>query len=286
MQVVYIDTLFLLNSLVNYLLLLASARLAGEVIHRLRLLLGAIFGGLYAVCVCLPPFTFLLHPLVKLGVAIIMIVISFGGANRLLRVTLLFFGVTAAFGGGIFAIQLLGQQGNSLFQGIYYTAMDVRLILLSAAGCYGVITLIFQRIGTHTVSHGELVPVVLTLADRQVTLMALIDTGNTLTDPVSGRPVMVVHGDKLRPLFLPEQFPSLHHLKNPTHAMEHLAQGAHGLHYRLLSYRAVGVEGGMLLAIRLDKVVVNGEDCGKLLVALSPNAVSDGGGYSALIGAM
>ena len=41
MTVVYIDSLFLLNLVVNYLLLLASARLAGEVIRRLRLGLGA-----------------------------------------------------------------------------------------------------------------------------------------------------------------------------------------------------------------------------------------------------
>lgn len=285
MQVVYIDLLFLLNGLVNYLLLLASARLAGEVIHRRRIALGALLGGLYAVAVLLPSFAFLLHPLLKIGVAMGMVLVAFGGAKRLLRVTLVFFGVTAAFGGGIFAIQILGQSGTSLASGIFYSAMDIRLILLSAALCYGVITLIFQRLATHTVSHGDLVPVILTLGTRQVTLMALLDTGNTMTDPISGRPVMVAEGEKLRTLFLDAEFPKKDQLQNPIVAMEQLSQGHHGLRYRLLAYRAVGVEGGMLLAIRMDKVVVNGEDYGSLLVALSPNAVSDGGGYSALFGA-
>ena len=34
--VIYVDTLFLLNALVDYLLLLAAARLAGEPLRRVR----------------------------------------------------------------------------------------------------------------------------------------------------------------------------------------------------------------------------------------------------------
>ena len=41
----------------------------------------------------------------------------------------------------------------------------------------------------------------------------------------------------------------------------------------------------MLLALRLDGARVGREDYGRLLVALAPNCLSDGGGYSALVGA-
>ena len=44
MTVIYVDTLFLLNTAVDYLLLLASARLAGEPLARLRFALGAVLG--------------------------------------------------------------------------------------------------------------------------------------------------------------------------------------------------------------------------------------------------
>ena len=53
---------------------------------------------------------------------------------------------------------------------------------------------------------------------------------------------------------------------------------------RLLPYQAVGVECGMLLALRLDGARVGTEDYGKLLLALSPTRLTDGGGYHALIG--
>ena len=53
---------------------------------------------------------------------------------------------------------------------------------------------------------------------------------------------------------------------------------------RLVPYRAVGVECGMLLALRARQVTADGRPLGGLLVALSPTAVDDGGGYQALIG--
>ena len=68
--------------------------------------------------------------------------------------------------------------------------------------------------------------------------------------------------------------------------------GAHGI---LISGWIASYLGGLgtglllllawvLLALRLDDARVGAEDYGGILVALSPNPVSDGGGYSALIG--
>ena len=70
MTVVYIDALFLLNLIVNYLLLLAAAKLAGEPLRRLRLAAGAALGGLYAAAIFFPGMGFLTHPLCKLGAAV------------------------------------------------------------------------------------------------------------------------------------------------------------------------------------------------------------------------
>ena len=63
MTVIYVDTLFLLNAVVDYLLLLCAARLAGEPLHRIRFGIGAVLGGLYAVALFLPGLMFLSHPL-------------------------------------------------------------------------------------------------------------------------------------------------------------------------------------------------------------------------------
>ena len=284
MTVIYLDELFLLNFVVDYLLLLAAGRLCGEVLRRGWLALGAAVGAGYAAAAFLPGLGFLLHPLCKLAAAVLALLAGYGRSRHLLRVGLVFFAVSAAFGGGIFALQLLGGQGLTLRSGILYSAMDLRLILLSAAGCYVLISLVLQRTARHTAARRELAPVLLTLEGRRVALTALVDTGNTLTDPATGRPVMVAEVEKVAGLFPAGQAPSGEELRCPVDALERLGRQGWQGRCRLLPYRAVGVECGMLLALRLDGAKVGTEDYGRLLLALSPTPLTDGGGYSALIG--
>ena len=282
MTVIYVDTLFLLNALVDYLLLLCSARLAGEPLERLRFALGAVLGGGYAVAIFLPGLGFLERPLCRLAAAVLMAVAAFGGGRRLGRQTAIFFALSCAFAGGVLAISLVGGTGLSLNRGVIYSGMDLKMVLLSAAGCYAALSLLLQKAGKHTHFTGELKEVRLELGERAVELTALTDTGNTLTDPVTGRGVMVAEGARLEPLFPPEQCPDKGALRDPAGALEGLT--AAGGRFRLLPYRSVGVDRGLLLAVRVDRAVVDGEDRGAMVVALSPNPVSDGGGYAALLG--
>ena len=272
MTVVYIDEVFLLNIIIDYLLLLASAKLTGEVICRPRLALAAGLGGLYAAVLFLPGWGFLEQPPYKIALPVAMALIAFGNSRRLLRVSLVFLGVSAAFGGGVLALQLfLGAPA----------VLDLKTTLLAAVGCYLFITLIFRRGARH--SGRELTTAELQLEDHCCRMMALVDTGNTLTDPITGKPVMVAEGEKLRPLFPKGACPTADELMDPIAALEQ--REGNRFCWRLVPYRAVGVPWGMLLAVKVDKEVVGKEDYGAILVALSPTPLSDGGGYSDLIGA-
>ncbi len=266
---VYIDEAFALNALVDYLLLLGAAKLAGEPLYRLRMALAALLGGLYAALAFLPECAFLRHPACQLSSAAAMALLAFGSSKRLLRVSLAFLALAAAFGGGVLALQLLSGGGPVL---------DLKTVLLSAAVCYALVPLAFPR----AVRHGgrDLSLAQVSLGGRQCRITALVDTGNTLTDPATGRPVMVCEGTKVVGLFPAGEAPSQAELLDPVTALEGRGPG-----WRLLPYRAVGVSCGLLLAVKADRVTVGKEDYGAILVALSPTPVSDGGGYSALIGA-
>lgn len=281
MTVIYVDTLFLLNALVDYLLLLGAARLAGERLRRLRFALGAALGGRYAAAIFLPGLGFLQALPCRLAVLALMSVAAYGGSRRLLRQSLLFLALSCALGGGVLAVSLLGGRGMSLSGGVVYSAMDIKTVLLSAAGCWGGVTLVFRGLARHTASAGELTAVRLTLGGRSVELTALRDTGNTLTDPVSGVPVLVAEGVRLLPL-LPPGTLEPRELADPVACLEKLRDGPLAGRARLLPYRAVGVERGLLLALRPDGLWVGGERV-DMLAALSPTPVSDGGGYGALL---
>lgn len=281
MTVIYVDTLFLLNALVDYLLLLGAARLAGERLRRLRFTMGAVLGGGYAVAIFLPGGAFLQRLPCRLAVLALMSVAAYGGSRRLLRQSLLFLALSCALGGGVLAVSLLGGRGLPLSGGVVYSAMDIKTVLLSAAGCYAAVTLVFRGLARHTASAGELAAVRLALDGRSVELTALRDTGNTLTDPVAGIPVLVAEGALLLPL-LPPGTLMAGELADPVACMERLRDGPLAGRVRLLPYRAVGVERGLLLALRPDGLWVNGERR-DMLAALSPTPVSDGGGYGALL---
>ncbi len=280
MTTIYIDTLFFVNAVIDYLLLLCSARLAGEPLERLRFGAGAVLGGAYAVALFLPGGTFLYHPLCRICSAVLMVLVAFSNSRRLLRQIVIFFALACAFGGGVLAVSLLGGEGLLLGNGVFYSGIDLKIVLVSAAGCYFVLSIFFQRWGRHTVSRGELESVTMSLFGKELTLMALRDSGNTLSDPTTGRQVLVAEGARLRPLFPLGEIPDL---CDPAGALECINQYWPG-RGRVLPYRAVGVERGLLLALRMDRIVIGGQVQRGNLVALSPTAVSDGGAYQVLAG--
>ena len=59
MTVVYADSVFLLNGVMDYVLFLVTARLAGIPLKRRRYLLAALLGAVYAVAVFFPSLHFL-----------------------------------------------------------------------------------------------------------------------------------------------------------------------------------------------------------------------------------
>ena len=275
MTVVYIDLLFLLNLIANYLLLVAAGRMAGSPLSRWRIGLGAAAGALYAALVFLPGLAWLARWPCKLAAGVLIALIAYGGERYLLRVTVLFFGASAALAGAVLGLELLGSTSLTLENGVLYTPLDIRLLLLLFVACYFVLSLFFRRVGRHG---GERVRLEIALDGGCAALTALQDTGHTLTDPADNRPVVVAYWQSLAGLLPAWADPS-----DPIRSVER-CHAAGSRQARLVPYRAVGVECGMLLALRARQVTADGRPLGRLLVALSPTAVDDGGGYQALIG--
>lgn len=262
MKTVYLDSLLLLNFILDYLLLLLTGRIAGAVLRRGRLALAAGLGSVYAaVCVLAPPVW--AHPLIRISVGVGMVLMGYGHCRKLFRLMVLFFALSAALGGGLYALELLG----------ITVTLDIHYILLFAAGAYFLLSLAGRKLARH--GPGELRQVDISLGEHQVRLTALVDSGNTLTDPMTGAGVVVAQGERLAPLLPPEA-----DYRRPCQSFPALRDPRR---FRLLPYRAVGVEGGLLLAVKADGVRVDGRELGQRLVALSPTPVSDGGGFDALL---
>lgn len=252
---VYLDVVVILNFAVDLCLLLGTNRLTGFPQRFGRCALGALLGGLYAGMCMLPGWHFLGNLLWRIVFLLLMGSVAFGFQRSALRRCIVFTFLTMALGGAAAVI------GSGSFWALVAAAGGI--CLLCALGFRG-------KLGQQS-----FVPVELTYGQRQASLLALQDTGNTLRDPVTGQSVLIV-GPQIAGQLVGL---SRQQLRQPV---ETVAAGiVPGL--RLVPYRAVGQENGMLAAIRMQNVRI-GTWRGSTLVAFAPDGLDAEGTYQALTG--
>ena len=210
----------------------------------------------------------------KLALGAAMALIAFGGEAHWARCAVVFFAVSAAFGGAVYAASMLA--GVSPGSDALVTVSG-RVLVLSFAVCYAAVSTVFRR--RAKTAAREVRTVTVTLAGRSTTVRALRDSGNDLHDPVSGLPAAVVERAAVLPLF-----PALHAL--PDDAVQTLtvlgALPECTGRVVLLPYRAVGVTGALLPAFRPDSVMIDGAP-EPMLLALSAQALTSDGAFSMVL---
>lgn len=251
---VYLDLVVLLNFLVDGLLLMGANRLTGHPTGWRRCALAAVVGGIYAGICMLPECRFLgntLWRIVSLGA---MAGIAYGWSISALRRGMIFVLLSMALGG--IALGL----GSKNF---------LSLILAAA----GVVFLCVMGVKT-PLGMKKFQPVELQWKGQRLKLTALVDTGNTLRDPITGGAVTVVGPDVGSKLGISREM-----ICDPVTALtKEPIPGA-----RLIPYRAVGKPGGMLLMIRFEQVLLNGRAISPM-VAFAPEEIGRNDGYQALAG--
>lgn len=271
---VYVDAVLALNFCVNYLLLRATARLGASAVGAKRCAVAALLGAAYAVAVYLPHCAWLQVPAMRLLVAGLMLLCAFGGRRSTLRLGAVFAALSLVLCGAIYAVQSLGA-GPVASQGGLLFPVSFASVLLTAFAVHLACRLFLPRL-TH--ANGSVIRLQVRIKERSTCLSALRDSGNTLCDPVSGKRVLTAHwtvAERLLPLRL-----EAGDFQDPTHLALRLKTYAP----RLIPYRAVGVQNGLLLA--LPCIICHREHRENGLIAFSPTPVSDGGAYEALTGGM
>jgi stage II sporulation protein GA (sporulation sigma-E factor processing peptidase) len=277
MKTVYVDEMFFLNLAIDYFIILATAKLCALPLRRIRFGISAFVGALYSVLLLLPTFQFLASPVMKLVLGFLMTILAFGVEIKLFKAFLAFLAVSAAFGGAVYAASLLA--GNNTDDGLYIRA-SMKVLLLSFALCYFVLTLVFKRFGKK--SAREIHEVKVTLCGRSAQFKALRDTGNGLYDPISGLPVMIVGIDEAGKL-LPERLKEALKIGVPEFIEALGDEGALRSKFRLVPYSAVGIKMALLPVFRPEALLVDGKEDKNTLVGISPTILSNDSDFSAVI---
>lgn len=259
MQVVYVDVLLGLNLFINYFLLLAVGKFLHLTVRRLRLLAGAGIGAVYALTILLPPLPAVLSLLCRLAASAVIMMVAYPmrSPKLLLRGVTAFYLVSFAFAGFLLAFwYLTSAQGILIRNSVVYFNLSPLVFLAATVLAYGAVRLI-QRLTGREEPKALLCRVTASRAGASVSFSARVDTGNSLTEPFSGAPVIVADADAVAVLIPPEE------------------EGC-----RLVPYHTVSGN-GLLRAFRPESLVI---ECGgkvanppQVYIAVSEQPVSQDG---------
>lgn len=231
---VYLDMVFLVNLIVNYLLLRIVRKLLKCPPERIRCLAGSVLGA-FGVCVliCLPIHNTFVNLLpVHLVTSTLMVKVGCKIKNvRMLIKGVLLLYMTALIGGGMFF---------ALYQSP--AALHLRTFLFLGVFIYELLMMfhaIYQKLKMEDSHYCE---VTLYAKEKSIKVRGLYDTGNRLLDSVTGKPVTVVEAKLLYALY-----------GNDLEYAEELKP-----HY--ITYRAIGTSRGVLLTVTIERmeVMMNG----------------------------
>ena len=249
-MVIYLEYLFLENFLTGGLLLLLTSKLAGHSPSRIRLILGSVISGIGGFTIFIPAAGFG-GAVIRLAAAVLICTVVFAGGGsesgvkpaKIVKLTLLFLALTFLSGGAAMAFTLWRQipavSGNGA---LYLEPLTYGTLICLAVPAFG-LTYIFVKLvrkrQMETITRGK---VCLTIKGKVYSFEALADSGNSLREPLTGRPAALIDRKGAAKLsFRPEDA--------ETGRDETMAD-----RLVIIPYKAVGTEKGILKGIRTDSI--------------------------------
>jgi len=252
---IYADVLFFTNLLMDYALLYISLKIIKRNTNILRLILAAVIGAVYSVFAFFVPVLSALQSSLKIIIASLMVFIAFipNTFRMFLKHVLIFLAVSFSAGGIAFCIlyctQLGSWLGTVLSGGIFYVNVPIYKLLFVCVICYFTMTVFASVSKKYRRNAENTYDVSVFSGNGKASFKALLDSGNFLTEPKSGIPVMIVRKGVCD--FLAES-------KNPT-----------SIGYKSLSGY------GELYGFMPDKTIVNNKKI-NIFIAISETKFGDG----------
>lgn len=236
---IYGEYLFLENFATGIIILIFTGKILGAKLKVFPIILCGICCGIYAFVLFLS-LSGIFSWMCKLAFSFLMIWMAFGVKDRkkLLYGTAVFLGVTIFYGGiAIAFITSFSRTGVTAAAGVYMQPLTYAAVTAAAVCAALFLWFLLDILKTRRMEVRRKIEVELVLGTARWKAKGLIDSGNELTDPLSGKPVCLVHrsfGQKI---------------------LEDVKDGIFTeARYRAIPYRAVGTSRGILDGYRLDAV--------------------------------
>lgn len=255
---IYIDVLILQNMAMNFFLLYLLSRVSNNSSKWWKLILASFIGSIYVIVIFIPSLHILYSLIFKMIVSFIMVFVGFTPKNikKFIKLVLIFYTEAFLLGGGIIGLFYL------VYGDIH--ALDSAFLLSKISGEFIIvgsfITTLFVKIGfdvfeSYYKDQDLKVELDIYINGKSCTLKGFVDTGNYLRDPVSGEKVVVSYLNALKDIIPVDKLYSGEIENN-----EELDNDDIISRVRIIPYKAIGVENGILKGIKTDMVIARNKN--------------------------
>lgn len=260
---IYLDAVWLLNFLLDYILLLLTNRLAKFNLKRFRLIIGAFIASLVVPLSIYFPESIFTHPLGKVLYSIVIILVTFGFKNiyRMMKLLLLFYFVSFSVGGGLIAVHFLLQNPVTLSKSgfmTYNAGFGDPISWLFVIISFPILSFFTKRrMDNHVqekIRYDAIYPVSLQIKNKHYTTNGYIDSGNQLVEPFTKKPVIICDEAFLMQWFENKEWEEM---KDAYQNWEMDSIPKEWIDYiRVIPYQGVEGGNGFIFAIRPDSLVI------------------------------
>ena len=291
---VYIDVLFLENVVMNYLILIVTAKFSKSKTSSLRALLGALIGASYVVLILLfPNVKFYYTTLGKVILSVVMVAVAFPQEKLMnfFKTLAIFYVSTFIFAGAAFAFMYFNQTGSFVRNGIVYVFWQSKwtLLLVSIIMAGIIVRIFWELVQFKFMKDKLLLTLKIAFESRIIALAALVDTGNSLHDPLTNTPVVVVEFNAIKDI-LPSEIQSIfvQSKENDLDSVTDIvANSSWFSRFRLIPFTSIGKENGMLIGFKPDYIEIGEEPEKKgvnnVIICIYNRALSKNQRYKALL---
>lgn len=203
-MVIYIDVLIFINTIINYLLICCVRCFLCLKSAQFKIIISALIGSLFSLAVFFDELNLIFSFILKLLCASVMCFIAFMKTDiyTYVKSILATFIFTIAFTSLVILFcQVLKPKNIAIVNDIFYVHINP-LLLIFISFIFYLLFCILKKVLEHN-AFDSLVNVRIVISDKEYIYKGKIDTGNSVTEPFSGAPVIIteqsVFGDYIIP---------------------------------------------------------------------------------------
>lgn len=269
---IYLDVVFIENLVMNLSVILSEAILLNSLNKLIRKIGSALFATAYYILTLI--FPKLSGFQVFVGILIIFIAFRPRNLKLLIKQVFLFYFINFVFAGTSFALICAFNKGKfSIFNGVVVGNFSVFKVFLAVIIAIIMLIYFFRKRSKHVFKD-----VVISISGKVKEIRLLLDTGNLLREPYTGKPVMIVEKSALKNVIDEELF---NDLEKMLKGGEIIPDGMF-----LIPYRSLGNSLGFLLGIKPDFVTLkkNGKKFCNVVIGICNENISETKSYSGIFG--